>query len=74
MIIYQINIIPKWLIEGHELYFIDSENKVRNINTGKVLQMQLKGYTRGYYLNGDFKSLSQLRPLIKKYNKEKLPF
>jgi hypothetical protein len=43
MLHYQINIIPKWLITGHELYFIDNENKMRNINTGKILKMQLKG-------------------------------
>lgn len=67
---YQINIVPKWLIEGHPLYFIDDKNKVRNINTGKVLQMQVKGYTKGYYLNGDFKSLKQIRPLLKKYVEE----
>jgi hypothetical protein len=74
MLHYQINIIPKWLITGHELYFIDNENKMRNINTGKVLKMQLKGYTKGYYLNGDFKSLKQIMPLLKKYKVEKLPF
>lgn len=74
MISYQIHIVPKWIITGHELYFVDDKNKVRNINTGKVLQMQLKGYTKGYYLNGCFKSLSQIRPLLKKYKKESLPF
>lgn len=71
---YQINITPKWVISGHELYFIDSENKVRNIQTGKVLQMQLKGYTKGYYLNGKFMSLKQIRPLLAKYKEENLPF
>lgn len=74
MITYQIHIIPKWLIDGFPLYFIDDENKVRNINTGQVLQMQLKGYTKGYYLNGQFKSLAQIRPLLKKHKVEKLPF
>lgn len=74
MISYQINIVPKWEIVGHKLYFIDNENKVRNIRTGKVLQMQLKGYTKGYYLNGVFFSLKQLRLLLVKYKTEKLPF
>jgi len=74
MLSYQTNIVPKWQIIGHELYVIDNENKVRNIRTGKVLQMQLKGYTKGYYLNGDFFSLKQLRPLLVKYKTEKLPF
>ena len=74
MIKYQQNIIPKWLIEGHQLYFIDDKNKVRNMQSGKVIQMQLKGYTKGYYLNGRFLSLKQIRPLLKKYLCEQLPF
>ena len=74
MLNYQINVVPKWLIRGYDLYFVDSENKVRNIKTGKILQMQLKGYTKGYYLNGSFKSLKQVRYLLAKYKKEKCPF
>ena len=74
MIKYQQNIIPKWLIEGHQLYFIDDKNKVRNMKSGKVLQMQLKGYTKGYYLNGRFLSLKQIRPLLNRYVCEQLPF
>lgn len=74
MLHYQINIIPKWTITGHELYFVDDKNKVRNIQTGQALQMQLKGYTKGYYLNGKFKSLLQIRKLLTRYKEEKLPF
>jgi hypothetical protein len=74
MFSYQINIVPKWLISGYDLYFVDSENKIRNIRTGKILQMQLKGYTKGYYLNGSFKSLKQVRCMLVKYKKEKCPF
>ena len=74
MITYQINIVPKWIVKWHELYFIDDNNKMRNINTGKVLQMQLKGYTKGYYLNGKFLSLKQIRPLLEKYVENTCPF
>jgi len=74
MFTYQINIVPKWLIKGYPLYFIDDKNRMRNKNTGKVLQMQVKGYTKGYYLNGDFKSLPKIRELLVRYKIEKLPF
>jgi hypothetical protein len=74
MINYQISIIPKWIINGHNLYFIDDKNKVRNKETGKVLQMLLKGYTEGYNLNGKFLSLKQIRPLLVKYKVDPLPF
>ena len=71
---YHVNIVPKWVIQNHPLYFVDSDNKIRNIKSGKVLQMQLKGYTKGYYLNGKFMSLKQIRPLLQKYKTETLPF
>lgn len=74
MIRYQIVVIPKWVIKGYELYIIDDKNKLRNINTGHIIQMQVKGYTKGYYLNGKFKSLIQIRKLLVKYIKEELPF
>ena len=72
---YQINIVPKWVIEGHPLYFFSEDKKLYNINTGKEIKPVLKGYTIGYNLNGRFKSRRQLKPLIKKYSEpEKLPF
>lgn len=74
MLTYQYNIVPKWGIIGHDLYFIDNKNKVINRRTGVAIQMQLKGYTKGYYLNGRFLSLQQIRPLLVKFSNEKLPF
>ncbi len=74
MFTYQINIVAKWVVKGYDLYFIDDKNKMINRITGKTLQMQAKGYTKGYYLNGKFLSLKQIRPLLVKYKDEKLPF
>jgi len=74
MPIYQINIIPKWVIKDHPLYFFSADKKLYNINTGKEKKPVLKGYTVGYNLNGKFYSRKQLRPLIEKYKQEKLPF
>lgn len=74
MLSYQTNIIPKWQIAGYENYIVDARNKVVNVRTGKELQMQVKGYTKGYYLNGSFLSLNKIRPLLKKYVCEQCPF
>ena len=72
---YQIHIIPKWVIDGHPLYFFSEEKKLHNIHTGKEVSPVLKGYTIGYNLNGRFYSRKQLKPLIKKYSEpKKLPF
>ena len=74
MISYQINVIPKWLIKNEPNYFVDDKNKVYNYKSVKCLQMQLKGYTKGYYLSGRFYSLNKLRPLLIKPKKEYYPF
>jgi len=71
---YQINIVPKWVIEGYPLYFFGEDKKLYNKQTGKELRPVLKGYTIGYNLSGKFKSRKQLKLLLKKYLQEKLPF
>ncbi len=69
MLVYKPNIVPKWNIKTEENYFVASDNKVYNLKTKKKLQMQLKGYTKGYYLSGKFYSLIQLRKLLVKIEK-----
>jgi len=71
---YQINIIPKWQLKNEPNYFIAADNKVYNLKTGKRLQMQLKAYTKGYYLSGRFYSLIQLRKMLIKVDKINCPF
>lgn len=74
MFTYQINIVPKWQIKDEPNYFIGTDNNVYNLKTGKRLQMQLKGYTKGFYLSGKFYSLKQLKLLLDKIKTEKIPF
>jgi hypothetical protein len=74
MLVYQSKIVPKWNIKNEYNYFVASDNNVYNLKTKKKLQMQLKGYTKGYYLSGRFYSLIQLRKLLVKINKIKCPF
>jgi len=73
-LVYQINIVPKWQIKGYENYFVSDKNKVHNLKTGRELKMQLKVYTKGYYLNSKFISLCVLRGLLVKIKTEKPPF
>ncbi len=74
MLIYQSNIVPKWIIKGYDNYIIANDNNIYNIKTRRKLKMQLKGYTKGYYLNGKFLSLSQIRKITTKYVDEDCPF
>lgn len=74
MLIYQHKIIPKWNIKNENNYFVANDNNIYNSKTKKKLQMQLKGYTKGYYLSGKFYSSLQLRKLLRKIEKQYCPF
>ncbi len=70
----QINIVPKWEIAGRENYVFASDKKLYNLKKGAEVKPVLKGYTIGYNIAGKFMSRKQLKPLLKKYKEEKLPF
>ena len=70
----EIIVIPKWKFDFTDTYFVCVNNKVFNIKTRKYLQMQLKGYTKGYYLHGKFYSLSKLRNHLFKIQRQYCPF
>lgn len=75
MIEYHINIIPKWKIKGYENYIFGEDNNLYNSKTNRMLNMKVKGgYTKGYNLDGEFKSLAFIRPLLTKYIEDKCPF
>lgn len=71
------------IINNNADYFISDYDYYRfthdlyhcyNLKIGKKLQMQVKGYTKGYYLSGKFYSLIQLRKLLMKIEKIDCPF
>ena len=75
MIEYKINIIPKWEIKGYENYIFGKDNNLYSLKTNKMLKMKVKGgYTKGYNLNGKFKTLNFIRPLLTKYKENECPF
>lgn len=74
MQVNQINIVPKWKFDFTDEYIVSSCNKVVNVKTRKVLRMQLKKYTKGYYLHGKFYSLIQLRTHLTKIENQFCPF
>ena len=74
MTVIHANIVPKWRLNFTDNYIVADNNKVYNTKTNKLLQMQLKGYTKGYYLHGKFYSLNVLRKHLVKIEKIKCPF
>lgn len=74
MITIHKNIVPKWFIAGAENLVFGDDKKLYNMNTDKEVQPVLKGYTIGYHIKGKFMSRKQIKPLLKRYVEEKLPF
>lgn len=74
MIAIQTNMIPKWRFDFTDTYIISTDNKVYNLKTGKLLSIQLKGYTKGYYLHGKFYSTKILRKHLVRIEKINCPF
>lgn len=63
-----------WAIKDHPKHGVTSDGVLLNIITGKPLQRSVKGYTIGYYLNGRFYSISQLRKMLTKFKYIEMPF
>lgn len=75
MTINQTKIIDiSFLIEGYKNYGFGTDKKLYNIKTGRQIKKCLKGYTRGFNLNGKFISQNKLKPLLKKVVKIDCPF
>ena len=74
MIVIKQIIIPKWKINFTENYVVSHCGKVINLKTNKIIKMQLKQYTKGYYLHGKFYSLSKLRKSLVKVENNYCPF
>lgn len=68
MTINQTKVIDiKFQIEGFENYAFGSDENLYNLKTGRQIKKCLKGYTRGFNLNGTFITQNKLKPkLIKK--------
>lgn len=58
----------EYSIEGHTGYFLSDENKMYNIATRREIRLVMYGYTKGYYLNRKFYSLTRLQTMVQKIN------
>lgn len=67
----------KWLIKGYPDYAVTYNKIVYNVKRNKPIKKCYKSRSVGYWLNGKFHSINELRPLlqeIKEVKKEPLPF
>jgi hypothetical protein len=60
----QILNVPKWNIKGFDNYYFDTDNKLVNKITNRVIKKRVKGYSVGYTINGKFRTLKDIKPLL----------
>lgn len=61
-------------IQGFENYAFGSDKKLYNLKTGRQIKKCLKGYTRGFNINGKFMTLNKIKPLLVKPQYFEVPF
>ena len=64
--IENIEIIPKWSLDGFPDFFVAANNKIYRRGRGKAVNMVMKKYTKGFYLDRKFYSLMYLRKCLKR--------
>lgn len=56
-----------WLLKDNPNYGVTNKGLIINLKRGTILKKTMVGYSKGYYIEGKFKTLSKLRKvLIKK--------
>lgn len=74
MTIKQPDIRIKWLIKGYDDYGFGEDDNLYNLKRNRKVKHCLKRYTRGFNLNSDFISETNLRPLLYIPKKQYCPF
>ena len=71
---FTITYTVKYELSTNTEYVWNEFNECYNLKTGRRIKQVLKNNAIGYCINGKFKSLKSLRPLLQKPKKVILPF
>jgi len=74
IVIHQVTLKFKWEIKDYTHYKFTIDKKLYNCKTMRQIKPTVIGVTRGYCINGKFKSLKSLRPDIQLINRSIIPF
>jgi len=66
--------VLKWELKTNSDYKFGDNGLCINTKTENVIRMILNGRSKGYCINGKFKSLNTLRSQLKKIEKDECPF
>jgi len=69
-----INYALIWQIKTYPHYKVTKCGKVFNCQRGKMLRRVLNGGSIGYWIGGEFMTLSKIRPLLTKIEPIGIPF
>ena len=63
-----------YTISGFEQYCFGQDKELYNVRRGKKIKHTIVNSTRGWCICGKFMSEKKLRPLLRKIEKQNLPF
>ena len=66
--------VLKWRLKGSDNYKFTDDGICINTKTGNLIKKVLNGRSKGYCINGKFKSINTLRKKLVKIEKEHCPF
>jgi hypothetical protein len=64
----------RWRIKNFPHYAWSEDKHLFNTKTGREIRKVINGGSIGYWIAGDFITLTKLRPLLERIPKEILPF
>lgn len=72
MITISSNYNIEWTLKDYPNYGVTNKGIIINLKRGTILKKTMVGYSKGYYIDGKFMTLSKLRKVLIK--KEFTPF
>lgn len=64
----------KWELIDAPNYKFTADGNCINTHTGRIIKKSLNGYSQGFHIKGNFKSVKALRTRLRKIEATELPF
>jgi len=63
-----------WTLKDYINYGVTDKGIIINLKRGTIIKKTMVGYSKGYYIEGKFITLTKLRKLLIKKEKTECPF
>lgn len=71
---FTVKYVAKWYMNNVPHYWFTQCGMCYNSKSGRLIKQVTNRCTIGYIIDGKFKSLEQIRPALKQFKKQTIPF